>query len=444
MLKRKIQTLINQYFSSKADKILIIDGARQIGKSYIIREEAKRIFPNYIEINMAEDKQGDKLFDGVGTVSDFYFSLSTIAGEKMGGKDDTLVFIDEIQEYPQFLTLLKFLKDDDRFTYIASGSLLGITLHKTLSQPGGRIQIERMFPLDFEEFLWANNFNEEAVLKIKEYCEAQKTLPSAIHERVMNLFKRYLLVGGLPDAVNKYLESENIVEARKIHDQIHDLYREDAARYDIEHSLHIARVYDLIPSNMENRKKRVVYKDIEGKEGKRSSEYVEEFEYLIHSGIALEVGSISNPKFPLIQSEKKNLLKLYMNDVGLLTNVLYRYNASAVLKDMESINLGSVYETVVASELIAHGYNLYYYDNKSKGEVDFLVDDYDSLSAVPIEVKSGKDYSLHTALDKFINNKDYNIQKGYVLSNSPEVRVEGKLTYLPIYYVMFFTPSTPK
>ena len=177
---------------------------------------------------------------------------------------------------------------------------------------------------------------------------------------------------------------------------------------------------------------------IEDKKGKRYDDYKDGFDYLISAGVALEVKAISNPKFPLIQSGSKNLIKLYLNDVGLLTNILYRNNIRAILDDELSINLGSVYETVVASELKAHGFNLFYYDNKTRGEVDYLIDDYDSLSVVPIEVKSGKDYSIHSALNHFVSNTEYNIHKGIVLSNAREVTTKGDIIYMPVYYIMFF------
>ena len=195
----------------------------------------------------------------------------------------------------------------------------------------------------------------------------------------------------------------------------------------------------MVPSNMENKKKRIIVKHIEETKGhKQFSDYAEEFEYLTNSGIALSVQSVSNPKFPLLESENKNLIKLYMNDVGLLTNLLYGVNINAVLNDDRSINLGSVYESVVAQELRAHGYTLHYYDNKQRGEVDFLIDDYENLTVMPIEVKSGKDYTVHSALDKFLNTEDYNVKKAVVLNNEREVRERNGVVYQPIYYCMFF------
>lgn len=437
MLFRKIGSLIEDHLKSGTSKVLLIDGARQVGKTYIIRYVGKKLFENFIEINMIEDIEGKKLFSGVRTVEDFYLQVSMLSGDKMKGKDDTLIFIDEIQAYPHLLTLLKFLSQDGRFTYIASGSLLGVTLSQTTSIPMGSVRKVRMFPLDFEEFLYAGGVGKEAVSSIRKKYERSESLDEATHARIMDLFRKYLLVGGLPDAVNAYIEEKNIRSVRAIQSEIREYYAADASKYDEEKKLKIRRVYDMIPSNMENKKKRVVAQEIENKKGKTFRDYEDEFEYLISAGIALNVQAISTPVFPLIESSGKNLLKLYLNDVGLLTGILYGNNIRAVLDDERSVNLGAVYETVVASELIAHGYRLFYYDNRTKGEVDYLIDDYASLSALPIEVKSGKDYKIHSALNTFVSNEDYHVKKALVLSNERQVSTNGKITYLPVYYVMF-------
>ena len=441
MLHRKIEQKIIDYLQNGSNKIMIIDGARQIGKSFIIRyvgsELLKDKFANYIEINFIEDSIGEKLFENINNKEDFYLQLSMVAGEKMKKKDNTLVFIDEIQQYPQFLTMLKFLKQDDKFTYICSGSLLGVTLAKTSSIPIGSIDVVHMYPLDFEEFLLANGFNEYAINSLKLKFEKLESLELNTHNKVLDLFKKYLLIGGFPDAINSFIDKRNIVEVRKIQRDIFDYYGDDASKYDKEHKLKIKRVYDLIPSSLENKKKRIVVQNIENIKGKRFSNYQDEFDYLINSGIALEVKALSTPVFPLIESCGKNLLKLYLNDVGLLTNILYKNNIKAVLNDEKSINLGTVYESV-ASELKAHGHNLFYYDNKANGEVDFLIDDYDNMSVLPLEIKSGKDYTVHSAIDKFLLNKDYNVKKGFVLSNEREIFEKDNIIYLPIYMIMFF------
>ena len=438
MLYRKIEALIESHLKSSSKKILLIDGARQVGKTYIIRYVGQRLFENFIEINLVEDSLGTRLFAGTKTVEDFYLQISMLAGSKMKQKENTLIFLDEIQAYPHLLTLLKFLSQDDKFTFIASGSLLGVTLSQAASIPMGSIRKVRMFPLDFEEFLYANGMNEIAITAMRKKFKGLEALDKPIHDKMMDLFRKYLLVGGLPDVVNSYLAEKNIQAVREIQSEIHEYYASDASKYDKEKKLKIRRIYDIIPSTMENKKKRVVAQNIENKRGKTFGDYQDEFEYLISAGIALNVQAISNPVFPLIESTGKNLLKLYLNDVGILTGILYGNNIRAILDDEVSINLGSVYETVVASELIAHGYKLFYYDNRSKGEVDYLIDDYDSLSAVPIEVKSGKNYTVHSALNAFVQNEDYHIQKAFVLSNAREITTNGKITYLPIYYIMFF------
>lgn len=441
MLYRTIEHAIYQHFSENSEKVLVVNGARQIGKSFIIRHVGNKLFKNVIEINLIEDSEGDAIFRDVKTPDDFYFALGVFAGSRLGTSTDTLVFLDEIQQYPHLLTMLKFLREEHRYTYVASGSLLGVTLKKSTSIPIGSIRIMRMYPLSFEEFLIANGVSLEAIETMRKSFMSSQSQPEGVHEKLLSLFKRYLLVGGMPDAVNAYLETRNIVRVRDVQRDIHDLYAVDASKYDADHRLKITNIYRLVPSNLENKKKRLIYKDIENKNGKRADDYVEEIDYLINSGIALEVKAISNPLFPLKESEHKNLLKLYFNDVGLLTSVLYRNNVSAILNDEAGINLGSVYECAVAMELTAHDNSLFYYDNRTRGEVDFLIDDYSTLSVVPLEIKSGKDYKRHSAMSRLVNTPDYNIKHAYVLSNNRVVETDGKITYMPIYYCIFLNGS---
>lgn len=441
MLYRKIARRIEEYLSSDSKQLLLIDGARQTGKSYIVRWVGQRMFPNYIEINMEEDRLGDRVFAQARTVSDFYLALSIVAGDRMKDKRSTLVFIDEIQAYDHLLTLVKFLMADGRFTYIASGSQLGVALKNTQSVPLGSIRMERMYPMDFEEFMLANGVGGELIGAMRERFRKQEAMPEALHNKLMDLFRKYLLVGGLPAAVDSFVKNSNVVEFRRIQKDVHDLYAVDASKYEEENGrkLKVRRIFEMIPSNLENKKKRVIIKDIENKSWKRSENYQDEFEYLISAGVALEVKAVSTPSYPLAANSGKNLLKLYLNDVGLLSGIYFKNNIRAIMSDEGSINLGSVYETVVAQELRAHGHELFYYDNKKNGEVDFLIDDADNLSNIPIEVKSGKDYTVHSALNKFLSVKDYNIKRAYVLSNNREVVTKGGVTYLPVYYVMFFS-----
>ncbi|MBO8465104.1 MAG: ATP-binding protein [Bacteroidetes bacterium] len=440
MLYRKIAKRIEDYFLSDSDRLLVIDGARQIGKSYIIRYVGQRMFPNYIEINMEEDKLGNRIFAEARTTKEFYLALSVIAGDKMKDRKSTLVFIDEIQAYDHLFTLVKFLMQEARFTYIASGSQLGIALKNTQSIPVGSLDMAHMFPMDFEEFLYANGVGSELIEAMRDNFNKNTALSEALHEKMLDFFKKYLLVGGLPQAVDKYVKERNVVEFRNIQREVHSMYAIDASKYEQEHNrrLKIRRIFEMVPSNLENKKKRLVIKDIENKSWKRSNDYSDEFEYLVSAGVVLEAKAISKPSYPLLENSGKNLMKLYLNDVGMLSGIFYRNNILAIMSDMKSINLGSVYETVVAQELRAHGYDLYYYDNKKNGEVDFLIDDPDNLSNIPIEVKSGKDYTVHSALDKFLSVDEYGVRRAYVLSNERDVYVKNGITYIPIYYIMFF------
>lgn len=444
MLKRKIFSKIKESLKTPSDRMLLLDGARQIGKSFIIRTIGQELFPNYIEINMEADKQGERVFAKAKTTKEFYLALSAVAGEKMKDKASTLVFIDEIQAYDHLLTLVKFLMAEGKFTYIASGSQLGITLKNTQSIPGGSYERIRMYPLDFEEFLWANGVGENFIDAMREAFEKGETLDENLHNYIMNLLRKYLLVGGLPAAVNAFVETQNIMTIRQIHGDIYDMYINDAAKYESESNkkLKIQRIYNLVPSLMENKKKRIVAQGIEEKKGKRMSDYEDEFEYLLASGITLECKAISQPSYPLNQNEGKNLLKLYMNDVGMLSARLYQSNIKAIIDNESSVNLGSMYETFVAQELTAHSNGCYYYDNKKNGEVDFLIDDPRNLTTMPIEVKSGKDYTVHSALNKFIATKDYRIKNAYVLNNEQKFLTKDKISYMPIYNIMFFSPQT--
>ena len=439
MLFRKISSYVEEYLKSENDKILLIEGARQIGKSFTIREAGKQIYPNFIELNFVEDDEGPQLFKNIHTTEEFYLRLSAVVGTRLGTYADTLIFLDEIQHYPQYLTLLKFFREEHKYRFITSGRILGISLKRTTSIPVGSLIRKRMYQLDFEEWLIANGFGEAALKHLKECYDKRESLPEEMHRYVLSLFQRYLLVGGLPGVVNEYLSSHNIAKVREVQEAIIDLYKEDAAKYEqeSERKLHIQRIYDMISSQMENKKKRIVAKDIQSKKGDRFDNYTEEFEYLVSSGIAMDVKAISNPRYPLSESAHKNLLKLYHNDVGLLTAKLYKLSIKAILETEESVNLGSVYENVVAQELLAHGHPLFYYDNKAKGEVDYIVDDTDRCRVLPIEVKSGKDYRVHSALNAMVTEQEYKIDEAVVLSNERMVEQEKKVLYMPVYFVMF-------
>ena len=437
MFKRKVEMILNDYYSNLNAKIIIIDGARQIGKSFIIRETASHFFANYIEIDLKSDYEGEQLFKNIRTTKSFYLLVGSLFGDKLNSIDDTIIFLDEIQYYPQLITLLKDLKKENRYRYIASGSLLGVTL-KHIFIPVGSIDEVKMYPMDFEEFLWANNVGIEVIEYLRGCFKNKTMVQDAIHKQFLSLFKDYLICGGLPDAVIEYVINKNVFKTREVHSQTFNYYKDDCSRYDLEHKLKISKVYDLLISNMSNKVKRVMFKRIENKNDSNLEKYEEEFDYLVASGIANQTYAVSNPVFPLNESTSKNLVKLYYNDVGILTNLLYKNNIKAILENDNGINLGSVYETVCAMELIAHGHKLFYFDSKKVGEVDFLINDYDNLSVLPIEIKSGKDQNNFRAIPKLVSeNGNYKIPYGYVFGNKNVFELKDNLIILPIYLIMF-------
>ena len=437
MFKRKVEMILNDYYSNLTAKIIIIDGARQIGKSFIIRETASHFFANYIEIDLKSDYEGEQLFKNIRTTKSFYLLVGSLFGDKLNSIDDTIIFLDEIQYYPQLITLLKDLKKENRYRYIASGSLLGVTL-KHIFIPMGSIDEVKMYPMDFEEFLWANNVGIEVIEYLRDCFKNKTMVQDAIHKQFLSLFKDYLICGGLPDAVIEYVINKNVFKTREVHSQTFNYYKDDCSRYDLEHKLKISKVYDLLISNMSNKVKRVMFKRIENKNDSNLEKYEEEFDYLVASGIANQTYAVSNPVFPLNESTSKNLVKLYYNDVGILTNLLYKNNIKAILENDNGINLGSVYETVCAMELIAHGHKLFYFDSKKVGEVDFLINDYDNLSVLPIEIKSGKDQNNFRAIPKLVaENGNYKIPYGYVFGNKNVFELKDNLIILPIYLIMF-------
>lgn len=437
MFHRKIEKILDEYYKSADDSIIIIDGARQIGKSFIIRETASSYFKNYIEIDLKADFEGDKAFAAVRTTKAFYLLISSLYGEKMDTIDNTIIFLDEIQYYPHLISMLKELKKENRYRYIASGSLLGVTL-KHIFIPMGSIHEVKMYPLDFEEFLWANGVGEEAIDYLRECFEKRNKIEDPIHRRIMSLFKDYLISGGLPDAIKEYVINKNVAKTRIVQFQTLTYYKDDCSRYDIDRKLKISKVYDMLISNMSNKVKRVQFNKIEDNEPTPRDHYEEEIDYLLASGVSNVCRAISNPVFPLNESMAKNLLKLYYNDVGILTCLLYKNNINAILETDKGVNLGSVYETVASMELIAHGHELFYFDSKKVGEVDFLINDYDNLTVLPIEIKSGNDQNNFKAIPKLIaKDGNYKLPHGYIFGNKNIVETKDRLTTLPIYMIMF-------
>ena len=437
MLRRKIEEKLANYYDDPNARIMVVEGARQIGKSYIIRATASKRFENYVEIDLRADWEGEQLFANVKSTKSFYLLVSSLYGDKLNTADDTIIFLDEIAYYPHLLSMLKDLKKEGRYRYIVSGSLLGVTL-KHAFIPMGSINEVKMYPLDFEEFLRANGVGAEAIDYLRECFAKREQVEEAVHKTMLSLFKDYLIAGGLPDAVTAYVINKNVAKTREVQNETFAYYKDDCSKYDLAHKLKIARIYDMILSNMENKVKRVQFKKIEDKENANLEKYQDEFEYLMAAGVALGTKAVSNPKFPLDETSCKNLIKLYYNDVGILSSLLYKNSISAILDADSGVNLGSVYETACAMELSAHGRSLFYFDNKKTGEVDFLINDYDSLSPLPIEIKSGKDRANFRAIPKLVSPEgNYKLPFGYVLGNQNKAEIKNGLIILPIYMIMF-------
>ena len=437
MFYRKIEKRLEEYYKDINAKIIVINGARQIGKSFIIRETASKYFKNYIELNLKSDYEGDQLFKNIKKTRDFYLQLSALFGKKLNDNSDTIIFLDEIQVYPHLLSMLKDLKLENKYRYIASGSLLGITLKHTFI-PMGSINEIKMYPMDFEEFLYANDVGVDVIEYLRECFLKVEKVSDGIHKIILEKFKEYLVSGGLPDSIKEMVLNKNILNVRENQSMTYRYYKDDASQYDDEHSLKIRRIYDSLPSYMENKVKRIKFKQIENISDSNFTKYEDEFDYLINSGCTLGVKAIADPKYPLIESSSKNLIKLYFNDVGILSNILYKNNVLEILNNDKGANLGSVYETAAAMELIAHGHELYYFDSKKVGEVDFLVNDYENLSVLPIEIKSGKGSYEFRAIPKLVSkNGNYRLNKGYVFTNQNICKVENDLCIFPIYFIMF-------
>ena len=439
MFKRKIETAINEYLDSDKETILIIEGARQIGKTYIINKLAKAKFKNYIEINLKDDFDGERNFEHakVNTADKFYLAVSSLFGDKLGTREDTIIFLDEIQVYPHLISMLKPLNKEKKYSYIVSGSLLGVTLKHTFI-PMGSIKEVKMFPMDFEEFLWASHVGKDVIEYVKKCFDKLEPITDVVHSVLLSRFKEYLLSGGLPDAVKQFVANKNVMEMRGVHSLTYTYYKDDCSQYDLERKLKITRIYEMMASRMGNNVKRIQANKIDDNKKDTLNKYEDEFDYLVSSGVAHAVKAVSNPVFPLTESSSKNLIKLYYNDVGILTNVLYKNSIDAVLNQDKGVNLGSAYETAAAMELIAHGHELYYFDSKKVGEVDFLINDYDNLSILPIEIKSGKDQTNFRAIPKLVDpNGNYKIPFGFVFGNKNIVKKENNLVTLPIYLIMF-------
>ena len=431
MLKRKIEKNIEKWLDN-SEKALLVYGVRQAGKTFIIRECLKRNGCEYIEFNLINQPELVEILRDSTGIDDLILKLSLYSEKKIiPGK--TIFFFDEIQRYKEIVTKIKFLVEDKRFRYILSGSLLGVEIVNLKSAPVGYLQTLNMYPMDFEEFLQIFSVDETIINNLRNCFVTKTKVDEIIHNKIMEMFNIYMIIGGMPAAVERYRNTENIDEVMEEHRAIIEQYKLDFTQYEEENrKLIITHIYELIPAELNEKNKRFMIADIN--KNLRYDRISDSFVWLWKSGVALGVFNTTEPTIPLMLNEKSALFKLFISDVGLLTTIYGKSCKLKIVNKEGDINKGAVFENVVAQELHAHGYPLYYYNSKKLGEIDFIVEQ--NGKSLPIEVKSGKAYNKHSALNNLLDVKEYGIEEAFIFTND-NFKIDGKLNYLPIYMVMF-------
>ena len=436
MLKRKVELRFEEWLANAPGKALLVKGARQVGKTFLIEAFAKEHFEHVVKFDMIEQTQVRESFAAAIDADDLFLRMSVAASAPMvAGR--TVVIIDEVQRCPQVMTLIKYLLRRDGFRFILSGSLLGVQLENIDSLPVGYITQVDMHPLDFEEFCWACGAAAEVVDAARKAVCGGGALPDFLYNRLMTLFHRYLIVGGMPDAVNAFLATGNLDEVRRVHADIHALYRDDITKYAPRELRALLRdIYTLVPSEAGSKNKRFKLSSLAGV--KRFSQVTDHFVWLSGAGVVLSIYNVTAPVSPLLASEQRNLFKLFYLDVGMLMSA-YPKKVSQHLFDgvsgADDMNLGAVYESFVAQEFAARNLGLRYFTSKKVGELDFLIEDgMGDITAV--EVKSGGEYMSHAALDNALKTPGYGISHAVVLAET-NVAESGGIEYLPVFAAGF-------
>ena len=410
---------------------MLIDGARQVGKTFSVREFGRRHFDSVVELNFLKDKAIKEIFRGTANENEVLTRISALPKVKMApGK--TLIFFDEVQECPEVVTYIKFLVDEGRYRYVLSGSLLGVELKDVRSAPVGYLRELKMYPLDFEEFSRAVGVNDDIIAHLKRCWQDNRPVDPVVHERMKSVFRLYLVVGGMPAVVQKYVDTENIAEVVKEQKSILVEYRRDVTKYAKRHKLNILQVFDLLPEELNRKNKRFFVADVE--KGGRYERMRDDFLWLKEAGVGLLCTAVGDPRAPLRLSQKSSFFKLYMNDVGLLSAMYMEGIQFKMLSGETSANNGAVYENFVAQELTAHGFPLHYFMREGVGEVDFIVQH--GGKVLPVEAKSGRHYKTHAALDNLLGNDGYGVESAIVFSDYNSAR-NPKVHYLPVYLAMF-------
>ncbi len=387
MLKRKITAKLEAWKAIAREKALLVVGARQVGKSFAIREFGKTHYTCFVEINLFEDKRAREALSASVDVSDFISRVTVLSGQAIV-PGDTLVLIDEIQEAPDVVTMAKFLVEDRRCDWAFSGSMLGTEFKGVRSYPVGSVHELPMHPLDFEEFCWAIGVSGEALESVRRCCQDETPVEAYIHEALMANFRTYIVSGGMPEAVQRLVDSDgDIASVRQVLEGLNRQYRRDISKYAAVRSLQVQSIFDQLPVQLEGEARRFVLNSVDPQA--RYEKYQRDFVWLTNAGVALKTDLVDEPKSPLLKTANPMKFKLYQSDTGML---MARYPislAQAAYLDEKDPNLGGVYENVVAQQLTAQGHQLFYYQTRKRGEVDFVVDAGNG-KAVPIEVKSGR------------------------------------------------------
>ena len=424
---RDIKKKISDFFAANTSHALMIIVARQVGKTYIIREYAKENFEYVIEINFYENKEAIHLFSNAKSSDDILLRISAWTDVPLEpGK--TLIFFDEIQECKDLVTAIKFLVEEGSYRYILSGSLLGVELKDIRSIPVGYMTILEMYPMNFFEFCRANRVSDKVLEHLSHCFQHRLPVDPVIHQKMLDLFHLYLIVGGMPAVVDTYLKTNNLTKVLAIQNGITATYKKDIAKYDSDNKLYLKEIFELIPSELNSKNKRFILKNLN--ENFKFSRYEHSFIWLKEAGVALPAYCAQEPTAPLLLSKSTNLFKLFASDVGLLASMYAEGLQLRILKGDLDINFGSIYENAVAQELKMHGFDLYYFQSKKQGELDFLIESQGKV--LPIQVKSGKYYTRHQALNNVLGNDHYEISEGIVLCND-NIRMVDRVFYCPIY-----------
>lgn len=424
---RKDSVTIQEWLN-KSNKALLVTGARQIGKTWLIRDEIAKSGYKKFEVNFIDQPDMIEYLNTQMSAEDFLVRLKMILPEDCK-PHETVVFFDEIQKCPEIVTKIKFLVDEGSFKYVMSGSLLGVELRGIASAPVGYLEVLRMYPMDFEEFMLANNVSKVTLMMLKEKFETRMPVDEFIHQKLLSIFFVYLIVGGMPDAVKTYIETKDIREVDKIQRDIIILYKEDFSQYELEDKkLKLKSIYDIIPAELNKQNKKFVFTMLD-KELK-FSRYENSFLWLKDAGVALPVYNVDAPVIPLLASKSSNIFRLFSSDIGLLTSAYPAETKIELINKNGEVNNGAHFENAVAQQLTANGFEPYFCKKKNVGELDFVIEM--SGKVVPIEVKSGKAYKSHKALNNFMNVSDYHLEEAYVFSVG-NVEVQEQVIYLPIY-----------